>query len=221
LALATDSLRIQFKPASLYLGEWLRGCWDRDVFGDDYEQGNLYVCSAVAGVVYLAGVVGVWPLAASQCPWHDVPCCIAKPQAVRCLVVFFLLVVSFFLVLPGGTRFDPFWWPSISLIPAVVCAGGAIDRLTADRRLLQAAVVLVLLGLGVRSLVLLRNPGPLEPRATVSQFVDDFLQKGNEALRRHDLGEAQYRFIYALNIGGPCPEAYDGLAQIARERNGH
>ena len=258
LALATDSLRIQFKPASLYLGEWLRGCWDRDVFGDDYEQGNLYVCSAVAGVVYLAGVVGVMvkgvlkpdaqarnaaglareagflacasgfksathgtgetPVApAGDNPPHAV----RGLLAARCLVVCFLVVVGVFTILPGGTQFDPFWWPSISLIPAVVCAGGAIDRLTADRRLLQAVVVLAMLGLGVRTLVLLRTPGPLEPRATVRQFVDDFLEKGNEALRRHDLGEAQYRFIYALNIGGPCPEAYDGLAQIARERNGH
>jgi hypothetical protein len=291
LALATDSLQVQLKPVSLYLGEWLRGCWDRDAFGDDYEQGNLYVCSAVAGIIYLAGLVAALPQAASQFMWPigprrvgatgilpvsgaeqvanlpdtrqvgnlphgtgetpvaptstgETPVAptstgetpVAPTQAVRCLVVLFLVVVGVFTILPGGTRFDPFWWPSISLIPAVVCAGGAIDRLKAAgtgyrraalvgvpsaRFLSDAAAVLLLLGLGVRTFVLLRNPGQYEPRATVQQFTDDFLQKGREALRRHDLGEAQYRFIYALNIGGPNTEAQAGLAQIAQERNGH
>jgi tetratricopeptide (TPR) repeat protein len=141
---------------------------------------------------------------------------------VRCLITVFLVVFVFFLVLPGGGLYDPFWWASISLIPAVVCAGGWIDRIAgaAPRR---AAIVVTLSavvigGLGLATAHTMTNKGPYEPRATVQNFADDFLLEGREAFQQGKLQKAEGRFIYVLNIGGPRADAYYGLAQIAVER---
>ncbi len=74
-------------------------------------------------------------------------------------------------------------------------------------------------GLGIATAGAMLNPGPYEPRACVQDFADDFLAKGREALQRGDLQNAESRFIYVLNIGGPRADAYFGLAQIALERH--
>ena len=56
LALAGQTVRISLKPLSLYLGEVFRAVLDRDALGSDYLEGNIYVCHAVAGAIYLAAM---------------------------------------------------------------------------------------------------------------------------------------------------------------------
>jgi 4-amino-4-deoxy-L-arabinose transferase-like glycosyltransferase len=234
LAFAHDGLRLSLKPLSLYLGEWFN-LLRRDALGKDYRAGNLYACQAIAGIVYLAAIV------VSLSAWRHLP--------VRVLLIVFGTVAAVFAILPGGAMFEPFWWASLSLIPAVVCAGGMFDRLTqlsngAETRVAFRSVkergfrgakgdnidppalspvrtlvgVAIVAGLGVAYLPSAGNPGVHEPRATVRQFVDDFIAKGNEALAHDELREAESRFIYALNIGGPDADAYRGLAQVAAHR---
>jgi 4-amino-4-deoxy-L-arabinose transferase-like glycosyltransferase len=222
-ALAAGPLRLSLKPLSLYLGEcflWLIG---PNVLDTDYLAGDLYVCHWPAGLLYLAAV------AAAAMMWW-------KNSAVRLLVVVFLLIFAVFFVMPGGTTFDPFWWASLTLIPAVVCAGGVmawgLDRLSRsgqeDRTFQRTAMAKVYVGrcaallllayLAVHYIPLARHAGVAEPRATVQDFAADFISHGNAALAAGDLSEAESRFIYALNIGGPAADAYLGLARIARQR---
>lgn len=204
VVLASASQGLSLKPLSLYLGDWFRVLVNPNVLGEDYLEGNLYVCHAVAGVLYLTGV------AAALMSWRMAP--------VRWLLVVFLLVVAVFVVLPGGGFFEPFWWASISLIPAVVCAGAVIEKLTAGSRIRVAIALVGIALLAINEAFVIRNPGPYEARATVEQFAQDFTQKGFEALDRKDLREAESRFVYVLNVGGPHVGAYYGLARIASER---
>jgi tetratricopeptide (TPR) repeat protein len=219
LTMAGQALRISLKPLSLYLGEGFRAVLGSDVLGGDYVEGNIYTCHALAGAIYLAAMAAMAAL-------------LDRP-AVRCLAVVFLVVFIFFLVLPGGGFYDPFWWASISLIPAVVCAGGWIDNVAGTGHPLAGRVpsawfrhtkcayyfgiAVVIAGLGLATALAMMNQGPYEPRASVQDFVDDFLAKGREAFQRGQFQEAEGRFIYVLNIGGPRTDAYCGLAQIAIE----
>lgn len=209
LTMAGQSLRISLKPLSLYLGEIFRAVLDRDALGSDYVEGDLYVCHALAGAVYLLGMF-------VTVAFFDRP-------TVRCLMVVFLVVFIFFLVLPGGSFYEPFWWASISLIPAVVCTSGWIDRMaeeTPRRAMLVFALhAIVIGGLGLATARAMTNQGRYESRATVQDFADDFLLRGREAFQQGKLQEAESRFIYVLNIGGPRAAAYYGLAQIAIERH--
>ena len=142
---------------------------------------------------------------------------------VRCLVVVFVVVFAFFLVLPGGGLYEPFWWASISLIPAVVCAGGWIDRIAGavPRRaaLVFSVAAVIIVGLGLATAHAMTNQGPYESRAAVQDFADDFLAHGREEFQQGELEQAERRFIYVLNIGGPRADAYYGLAQIAVEHH--
>ena len=215
LAMAGHTPRISLKPLSLYLGEVFRAAVDRDALGSDYVEGNIYVCHPLAGMIYLAAVAATAATAAMR-----------NRPAIRCLLVVFGLVFVFFLVLPGGGLYDPFWWASISLLPAVVCAGGWIDGIAGTGMgrapivwaVTATVIMMVFAHLGLRTTRAMLNPGPWEPRATVRDFADDFLARGREALQAGNSEEAEGRFIYVLNIGGPRADAYFGLAQIAVER---
>ena len=243
-ALAAGTFQWSLKPLTLYVGELFRLALGPAVLDSDYEQGNLYVCYWPAGLLYLAAVA-----AAAIARWHN--------PAVRLLTIVFLLVFAFFLVLPGGTRFEPFWWASLTLLPAVVCAGGVLAWLATGpsearsasedpragpsrlrfglrfrrdrsgsrfpvgsnhRRLLQFALLLGLGCLVFHEVPLALRAGTAEPRATVAQFAADFLRQGNAALAAGNLHDAEGRFIYVLNIGGPQADAYFGLAQIVQQR---
>ena len=148
-AMAAGGWQISAKPLSLYLGELMQMGLRADALGEDYLQGNLYVCHWPAGLLYLASVAAAFR-------WR-------KDPVVRLLLVVFVVEFSVFLVLPGGAVFEPFWWASMSLIPAVVCAGGCLDRLAQRNRLLAAAAAL-LAGLSRRSLRP-RRPPPRPVRA--------------------------------------------------------
>ena len=223
LAMTGHAFRISLKPLSLYMGECFRAVVDRDCLGSDYVEGNIYVCHAVAGALYLFATAAMASL--------------FNRPVVRCLVVVFLVVFLFFLVLPGGGLYEPFWWASISLIPAVVCTGGWMEKAAGRGRAIAGRmpqvsgrhtghgltlgvccfgeILIVALGLGTARAMM--NQGPYEPRASVQDFADDFLIRARQAFQRGDWQEAESRCIYALNIAGPRADAYYGLAQVAAE----
>ena len=150
LVLASAGQGLSLKPLSLYLGDWFRGILGPNAFGEDYLEGNLLVCHAAAGVLYLAAI-----LAASRA-W--------RVAAVRCLLIVFWLVFAVFLFLPGGGFHEPFWWASISLIPAVVCGGVLMERLTHGSRLRTAIGLSAVALLAVNEAFVIRAPGRYEPR---------------------------------------------------------
>ena len=79
---------------------------------------------------------------------------------------------------------------------------------------------MVIAGLGLATAGAMLNPGPYEPRACVQDFANDFLGQGPRGIPAgRDFADAEGRFIYVLNIGGPRADAYFGLAQVALERH--
>ena len=204
-AMAAEPIRLSLKSFSLYLGEVFRCLIGADVLDVDYAQGNVYACHPVAGILYLAAIVA----AVGN----------RKAPPVRLLLVTFLFVFVIFLVMPGGQTFEPFWWASISLIPAVVCAGWVLDWASGGGRLPTLAAVLLLAYLGVHYLPVAWRPGPYHHTPpTVDKFATDFILEGYELLDRGEVRQAESRFIYALNIGGPRAGAYCGLALVAGRR---
>ena len=212
---AGGGIRWSVKSFSLYLGELFRLLIGKDVLDPEYEQGNVYACHLPAGLLYLGAVSAALAR--------------GKEPAVRLLLVTFLLVFAAFFVLPGGEFYDPFWWASISLIPAVVCAGWVLSWVCSRGRVATVATVLLVGYLAVNCAVVVRLPGRHEPRATVAQFVEGFLTEAQDAMDRSQLAtgrgdspeadklhrEAQSRYIFVLNIGGSNAEAYYGLARVA------
>ena len=95
------------KSLSLYLGELMQLDCRADVLGDDYLQGNLYVCHWPAGVLYLAAVAAAAPPAEG-------------PRRAALLAVFFV-EFSVFLLLPAARCSSPSGGRRCRLIPAVVC----------------------------------------------------------------------------------------------------
>ena len=130
-AMIDRSLGISLKSFSLYLGEVFRAVAGADVLDKEYAAGNVYACHWPAGLLYLAAVAAAMRRR-------------AEPGVRLLLAVFFVIFVCG-LIVPGGERFDPFWWASISLIPAVVCAGwmlAAAGRLGTGIRLVALALLI-------------------------------------------------------------------------------
>ncbi len=201
-ALAAEPWQLSLKPLSLYLGEVFRVLIDPGVLDEEYAHGHVYACHWIAGLLYLIAVV-----AAGFARRGD--------SAVRVLLVTFWLIFVFFLLVPGGQRFEPFWWASLSLIPAVACGGWLLDWVCRRGAFWRATAVALPCLLAVLYLPAAWWEGPYQPRAGVEDFVDDFLGRAKTATVCGDLLSAQRNYIYVLNISGPNAQAYEGLAHLA------
>jgi hypothetical protein len=193
-----QAIVVQYKSFSLYLGELFRLVIDPDVLDVDYESGNAYACFWPAGLFYLFAVLATVR---------------RRPDTGRVLLLlsFSVPFVAFTLV-PGGERFDPFWWASPSLIAAVVCAGGLLERLTRRAAALRWLGIALVGLLGIRYIaVALRPGGPAGegyPRRTVQEFAQNALLDARQALIERHPASARRQLIYALNIGGPNAAVY-------------
>ncbi|NQU24905.1 MAG: glycosyltransferase family 39 protein [Candidatus Nealsonbacteria bacterium] len=216
-AMLDRSWAISLKSFSLYLGELLRFVAGANVLDKGYIEGNVYVCHWPAGLLYLAAIAAVsvrWFARRRQTD-HTASFAAGGTAGRALLLVVFFVVFVCGLIMPGGERFDPFWWASISLIPAVVCAGWVLTVASWRSIAIRVVAVVLLIGLGARSVTMLWYPGKKEPRTTVEKIVTDFIARADKAIERGDLDEAQNRFVYVLNIGGPNADAYHGLARVA------
>ncbi len=201
LSFVTEPFQLSMKSLSLYVGELFRSFVGLDVLDVEYEQGHVYTCFWPAGVFYLVAVA-----AAVRC-WNDGP--------VRLMLVTFGFVFGLFFVMPGGGPYEPFWWASISLIPAVICAGWILGAVADRGKAATAAAMLIVACLGIHYVPIARRAGPDLPRATMQEFVDDFLTRAAVAMQQGNHAEARDRFIFVLNMGGPHEEAYYGLGLVA------
>ena len=201
--------RLSLKPLSLYIGELFRMVVGPDVLDKEYAQGNVYACYWIAGVIYLAAAI-----------WLAITAFLGRTvsSGERLLWATFVVTSTLFFVLPGGEMFEPFWWASISLVPAAAFGGRLLDRIGETGKPAMVVVVMLLVFLGGHYVGAIRHPGRYEPRATAQDFANDFIARAFKAIEQGDLHEAQGRFIYALNIGGPNADAYSGLAEVALRR---
>ncbi len=196
--LISEEFRLQLKPLALYLGELFRLAINENVLDVDYEQGNAYCCYWPAGLLYLGAVIATVRRAG------------AVPQ--RLLLIAFAVPFVFFLFLPGGERFDPFWWASASGISAVVLAGEALDRLARRSRIGLWIGIALIVWLGVHYVPLAKRPGGPGgkgyPRTTIERLADHAIFDAQYALLEGDLVQARRDLIYALNIGGEDPRVF-------------
>jgi 4-amino-4-deoxy-L-arabinose transferase-like glycosyltransferase len=191
----------QLKPVSLFLGEVFRSLIDENVLDVDYEDGNAFACHWPAGLLSL--------LATAVVPrWGRLP--------DRLLVISFALVFVLFTLLPGAGRFDPFWWSSPTLIPAVVFSGRFLEQFAARGWGFRAVAMMLVVYLFAHLVPLALRPGGPEghgyPRRTADEFKAIALYDAQAALLRNDPEAAKARVIYALNVGGPDARAYYYLA---------
>jgi hypothetical protein len=202
--LASEPFRWQLKPLSLYLGELFRLIVSENILDVDYDSGNAYCCYWPAGVLYLGAVVASVRRSANM------------PQQL--LLVGFAVPSVFFLLLPGGERFDPFWWSSSSLISAVVLAGCVLERWTRRSRANMGISLVFLVWLLVHYLPLAMRPGGPEgqgyPRTTVGRLAETAIHDARLSLVQRNVRHARRALIYALNVGGENAEAYYLLARI-------
>lgn len=200
----SESFRLQWKPFSLYLGEFFRAIIDERVLDVDYDEGNAYCCYWPAGLLYLGSVIVAVRRASLD------------PQ--RLLLLGFGVPFVFFLLLPGGERFDPFWWASSSLISAVVLAGDFLERLSRRSRGFVWLGILLIVWFGAHYLPLAMRPGGPDgrgyPRTTVERLADNAIADARDSLLQGDLTRTRRELIYALNVGGQNAEAYFLLGHV-------
>jgi tetratricopeptide (TPR) repeat protein len=203
--MASEPFRVQLKPLSLYLGELFRLSINENVLDLDYEEGNAYCCYWPAGVLYLWSVI------------NSIPRMPFLPE--RLLLIGFGVPFVFFLLLPGGERFDPFWWASSSLISAIALAGSALDRWTRRSPVVLVIVLLFLAWLLGHYLPLAIRPGGPGgegyPRTTVERLSENAIRDARDALLEGNTAQARRSLIYALNVGGENAEAFYLLAHAS------
>ncbi len=200
-AMLAEPLRFQMKSFSLYLGELFRHFIGESILDRDYIGGNLWACHWPAGLFYLIAAL------ASLGSWKDLK--------ARLMIIAFYLVFGFFTVLPGLQRFDPFWWASLSLIPAAVLAGGLLAGATNRHRIWKPVFALGLCYLTIHVAVEARQPGNDHQRLSVQQIAARSIMDARLAvLERNDMTAAEKHLIYAVNIAGPSFDAYYLLADI-------
>jgi 4-amino-4-deoxy-L-arabinose transferase-like glycosyltransferase len=214
----SQAWQVQFKVASLYLGELIRAFINPHALDLDYEQGNAYAVHWPAGLLYVGAAFAamcalLWSVGQPSAALR------ARRDASLVLVVLaFLVPVVAFTVLPGGGSYDPFWWPSPSLISAVVMAGGLLDRATSRTTIARVAGLFFVGYLGAHFVPLALRPGGPggvgHPRATVETLVQGAIDDARGLMEENNLEEANEPLIYALNLGGPNAEVYYQLARV-------
>lgn len=133
LAFVRSASGISFKSFSLYLGEIFRMA-RADILDDevelDYLKGSVYCVHWVAGVLYLTGII--FTLRNLHKRYN------------KLLLTVFIFVFVFFTVVNTALKFDPFWWASMSMIPAVILSGRLLDTVMEKRLGLVLTVLLLL-----------------------------------------------------------------------------
>ena len=175
---------------SPYLGELYRWLMGPEVLDSDYAEGAAFAAFWPVGLFYLVAV-----LAALR---HPAP-------ADRLPLVVFWVVFVFFTLTGGRDTFDPFWWASLSVVPAVLLAGRLIDRALAARPRLRVGLFAALGSLAVATAVTLARPGLGAPRVTREEWARRVAEDGARGLDAGDLGRAltQAQLSATMDPEGP------------------
>ncbi len=217
--LVTGSRPFAPRAVVLYLGEITQlFTAPRGGYASNFATQNPAAIHWPAGLLYLSGVC----LAVRR--WAD--------ESVRLLLVVFGVVFAAFTLLPGGpgTR-NLWWWASLSVIPAIACAGQGLAVFVRGRRRAtkpsgsirwrQAVVAVVLLYLGARAGHTALRPGVGVERESAAEMVHRVVaaaraQSGEELLAQ------EWRLVHVLHVAGASvdesPELYAQLARAAALR---
>jgi hypothetical protein len=192
------------KASSLYLGELYRAVVHPDVLDVEYDQASAFAVLWPVGVVYLAAVA--WTL-------HR-----RDDLGARFLAVVFAVVFVVVTLVDASRPVDPFWWASLSLVPAVALTGrwlSALVRWDARGRALLAAVFLALAGYEA---VRLARPGHAHPRLTRGEWAERLAADGKARLAAGDEALAWEQAHQSLLMDPRCAEARRLLAVLLERR---
>jgi 4-amino-4-deoxy-L-arabinose transferase-like glycosyltransferase len=166
-----------------------------------------------AGLLYIGAIIVAWR-ARRQSP-------------VRLLIITFLFVFLFYTFLPAP-RIVGWWWASVTLLPAVIFAGHALDRFVgiawqphtpgALGRWPKVLVVIFVSYLGVNAVSTGLRTGTGVPRRSAAEYVQRVLDKGRLVSTPKEMLLLEWGLLRTLYITGPHPDLYAYLARIAYER---
>jgi 4-amino-4-deoxy-L-arabinose transferase-like glycosyltransferase len=182
---------LTLKGTSLYLGELYRRLVGPDVLDPDYLDGNAFATHPVLGALYLVAVIAAWRRA---------------DDGARLLAAVFCTVFVAASVVDGAKPFDPFWWGSLSFIPAVLLAGRLCARVWTRSRWVPRAGAAALVALALYDASWLGRAGARAPRLTRQEWASRIADDGERRRSAGDLEAAREQARQAL-ILDPANEA--------------
>jgi 4-amino-4-deoxy-L-arabinose transferase-like glycosyltransferase len=197
------SFRLSYSAVLLYLGEVVAYFTASEGgYSTMYDTQNPALCHWPAGVLYLTAVA--LAVVGSVRRWSDWPS--------RVLTILFVVIFGFFTLMPAEIR-TLYWWPSISLIAAVVLAGRVFARSP------KWIVVPFLSYLLIQAVLTARRPGVETPRRSAAEIQAAETAAARNAPGSEALGRLERRLMHAVHIGGPNAELYYHLARIAHQHD--
>jgi len=191
---------VTLKASSLYLGDLYRSIFGPDVLDADYDRGQAYATAWPLGLAYLVAVAA----ALRRRDAND-----------RLVAPVFLVVFLAATLVDAGRRFDPFWWASLSLVPALLLlareAGRAWDE--AKERTAPALVAGLVL-MAAYDLSWLRAAGIAAPRLTRQEWAERIASDGQALCARGDLEAAREQARQALLLDSGNATARALLARL-------
>jgi 4-amino-4-deoxy-L-arabinose transferase-like glycosyltransferase len=192
-------LGLTLKGTSLYLGELYRQVVRPDVLDADYAEGSAYATAWPLGLLYLAGVVvGLR----------------RRQEADRYLLVLFLFVFMAVTLVDGRQMFDPFWWASLSFVPALLLLSRTGDLLCARVRSAPRFLAVALLALALYDTSWLGRPGMRVARFTRQEWAAKLAGDAEERRARGDLETARDQARQAVLMDADNASARDLLARL-------
>jgi 4-amino-4-deoxy-L-arabinose transferase-like glycosyltransferase len=200
----TDILRaapgLTLKGTSLYLGELYRMVLGPDVLDPDYLDGNAFATHPVTGLLYLAAAVLAWR-------WRD--------EGARLLAAVFWVVFVAASVVDGAKMFDPFWWGSLSLLPAALLAARVLAGAWTWSPALRGLAIAALVALAVHDVSWLGRSGARARRLSRREWAARIAADGEGRLAAGDGAAAREQARQALILDGSNAAA---RALLARAR---
>jgi 4-amino-4-deoxy-L-arabinose transferase-like glycosyltransferase len=192
-------LGLTLKGTSLYLGELYRHVFGPDVLDADYADASAYATAWPLGALYLAAVAAA--LARRQ-------------QADRLLAVVFLFVFLAATVVDGRRLFDPFWWASLSFLPALMLLGRAAGLWWEGHRSAPRSLAAVLVVVALYDVSWLGRSGTRAPRFSRQEWAARIAADGEQRRSRGDVEAAREQARQALLLDADNASARALLARL-------
>jgi len=215
ITLVSSGFDLSPRSGLLYLGEitsLLTG--PRGGFLVNYATQNPSLVHWPVGLLYLFATLGAIRL------WRRWP--------VRVLLLTFFGYFLFFTVLPAPFGRYNWWWASISLLPATIFAGDALERFAklswrhfAGFRwdlLPRVSALLLMCYLCIHAVSTALRPGVGVPLHSAAQLVERTLEKAGRASSPEEIRRSEWYLLHTLHITGPDAGIYGYLARVAFDR---
>jgi 4-amino-4-deoxy-L-arabinose transferase-like glycosyltransferase len=199
LAILGSSPGLTLKGTSLYIGELYRWLWGPQVLDPDYLDGNAFATHPALGLFYLAAAVVAWR---------------RNDDGSRILAAVFAVVFLAASVVDRAKMFDPFWWGSLSFLPAVLLAGRLGAQASARSRVLRGVMAAGLFALALYDVSWLGRPGMRAPRLSRQEWAARIAADGDRRLAAGDTAAAREQARQALLLDAGNAAARALLARL-------